>query len=93
MARCQKMLVKLQFHKEKKMQKKTKHVRVTHRLVDQKLHTKGYVIDGKSMTRSAAVQLAQQGKIRGVVAVGGHHIQSLPTRKQKLYDLPERSVK
>lgn len=74
------------------MQKTTKHVRVTHRITNSKRHTLGFVIDGKNVSRKDTVALARQGRIRGVVAVGNHHVQSLPTRKQKLYDLPEKVV-
>lgn len=66
----------------------TKSCRVTHRITNVKKHTLGYKIDGKECRRSTAVGLARKGRLRGIHVVGTH-IQSLPTRKQKLYDLPE----
>jgi len=68
---------------------KTKKCRVTHRLVDVKRHTKGFVIDGKNCRRDTAVALAKRGRLNKIHVVG-NHVQTLPTRKQKLLDLPEK---
>ena len=71
---------------------KTKKCRVTHRVTDVKRHTKFFVIDGKVTTRAQAVRLAKQGLLNNIHVVG-RHIQTLPSRKQKLLDLPIKIVK
>jgi len=71
------------------MATKVKKCRITHRIVSVKRHTLGFVIDGKNCRRSTAVKLAQKGRLNGIHVVGGH-IQTLPTRTQKLLDLPEK---
>ena len=68
-----------------------KKCRVTHRIVSTKRHTLGFIIDGKNCRRSTAVKLARQGKLNGIHVVG-EHIQTLPTRKQKLMDLPQKLI-
>ena len=72
------------------MATKVRKSRVTHRICNVRRHTTGFVIDGKMCRRSTAVKLAQQGKLNGIQAVAGRHIQTLPSRTQKLYDLPEK---
>ena len=71
------------------MNTKVKKCRVTHRIVNIKKHTLGFVIDGKNCRRSTAVKLARQGKLNKIGVVGSH-IQTHPSRKQKLLDLPEK---
>ena len=68
---------------------KVKKCRVTHRITSTKRHTLGYTIDGKNVRRSTAVKLARSGKLNNIIVVGSH-IQTLPSRKQKLLDLPEK---
>ena len=62
-------------------------VRLTKRITNQKRHTISYVDSaGRKYTPRQAAQMARQGRIAGVRAVG-NHIQSEPGRK-KLADLP-----
>lgn len=70
---------------------KTKKCRVTHRVVNVKRHTKALIIDGKTTSISAAVKLARAGKLNNI-CVNGRHIQSTPSRRQKLLDLPIKIV-
>lgn len=64
--------------------------RITHRIVNSKRHTLGFVLTGgRQITRSQAIDLASKGKITGVrVSRGsqGRYIQS--TSDRNLYDLP-----
>ncbi len=66
-------------------------MRVTSRIVDTKRHTTGYVIGGKRYSVKQVAQLARQGRISGVRAVGNHPqavngrrcLSSLPTKVEK----------
>ena len=71
------------------MATKVRKSRITHRITNVKKNTLGFVIDGKNCRRSTAVKLAKQGKLNKIHVVGSH-IQTLPSRKQKLLDLPEK---
>lgn len=68
---------------------RTKKARITRRIVSTKRHTLGFVINGKNCTRETAVKMARQGRLNKIHVVG-NHIQTLPERKQKLLDLPEK---
>ena len=61
-------------------------MKVSRRIIDSKMHTRGYVISGKNYTPRQAAQLARSGKIAGVRAVG-NHIQAQDGRR-RLTDLP-----
>ena len=74
-------------------------MKITHRVVSKKGHTKGYVVDGKMMTRGRVVRLAERGHFEGVVVKSGvyntvhdkyvpKYISSVPTNRRSLYDLP-----
>jgi len=68
---------------------KANKARITRRLVSVKRHTIGFVINGKNCSRATAVKMAKAGRLNGIHVVG-NHIQTLPARKQKLLDLPQK---
>ena len=66
-------------------------MRITHRVVSPKRHTKGYMVNGKRMTRSQVVKMAKRGHFAGITARRGDtswYITSNPSREASLYDLP-----
>ena len=66
-------------------------VSISKRVADSKRHTLGYVLrDGREITRSQAVKMAQRNQIKNVRAINGSdgpYIQSVEGAKN-LYDLP-----
>jgi len=70
-------------------------MRIQTRLTNVKGHTTGFKIGGKNRSRKEAVQLAQSGKIEGVVVRKGgsdsYYIAAAPGLPA-LYNLPERVV-
>ena len=66
-------------------------MKVTKRGTNVKRHTKEYKVSGKWVSRAQAYKLAKAGKIEGILACKGQHggyIQSHPSVRTKLYDLP-----
>lgn len=67
-------------------------MKVQKRRTDVKRHTIGYLVGNKWRTRVQTWELAKRGRIDGVIACRGQHgkyIQSHPTSRVRLYDLPE----
>ena len=60
--------------------------KITHRVVDVKRHTVGYVIANKKYSVSAVKKMARSGQISGVRIVG-NHIQA-PPGGRRLSELP-----
>jgi len=70
--------------------KQNRKMRVTKRIVNTKRHTKGYVIDGRDLPTKVALELAEEGRLNGIVRVG-NHLQAAPgSRRRRLLDLPVR---
>lgn len=66
-------------------------MKIQARKVSVKRHTVGYKVGGKWRSRLETVQLAEKGRIEGVAVYQGEYgkyIQSLPSTKPKLYELP-----
>ena len=64
-------------------------MRVTHRVVNVKRHTTGFVLTGgKQVTRYQAVQLARKGLIRNVRVVKSNNRAYLTGESTSLYALP-----
>mgnify|MGYP001573653865 FL=1 len=66
-------------------------MKITHRVVDSRQHTTGYVAGGKTYSVSEILSMVNSGKVKGVQQVG-NHIQSLPG-SSRLTDLPTRVAK
>ena len=62
-------------------------MRISRRIVNSKRHTQGFVINGKSYSRAAAVKMARKGQLAGVQVVG-NHLQATPGASRRLTDLP-----
>jgi hypothetical protein len=67
-------------------------MKIQRRIVDVKRHTKGFIIDGKRVTRGAAVKLAQRNHIAGVNVRRGPRGLFIASKAYSgsLYNLPVR---
>ena len=66
-------------------------MRITHRVVNTKKHTTGFVLTGgKEVTRYQAVQLARKGLIKNVRVVRSNNKSYLMGDSTSLYSLPVR---
>lgn len=64
---------------------------ITHRVLNTKRHTAGYVISRKEVARTEAVKLARLGKIKGVrIASGRSGSYLVSTTGSSLYSLPTK---
>lgn len=70
---------------------RTNSLKITHRVVNVKRHTLGYVINNRRYTVNEARRLATNGLLNGVQVVGGH-IQAIPGRRNPLSSLPVQLV-
>jgi hypothetical protein len=66
-------------------------INITHRAVNTKRHTVGYVVNNRIQKMDQMRKWASEGRIPGVRVVG-NHIQAIPNERKPLSELPERFI-